>query len=121
MTTITTAIPTLRHHYDGSMLYHNNRNGTFSDVTTKARVQTAGWTSSAGFFDYDNDGRLDLFVVGMLTGPSLRTSIAAQQRRGGAHIVTPTISARFQLSVSQQWRWNFYRCQREESYSVQQG
>ena len=44
-------------------LYHNNGDGTFSDVTEVAGVAASGWSVSAGFFDYDNDGRLDLFVV----------------------------------------------------------
>ena len=38
--------------------------GTFEDVTVKAGVANAGhWAVSAGWFDYDNDGKLDLFVV----------------------------------------------------------
>jgi hypothetical protein len=44
-------------------LYHNNRDGTFTDVTRQAWVSGGGWSVSAGFFDYDNDGRLDLFVA----------------------------------------------------------
>src|SRR5580700_10522932 len=43
-------------------LYRNNRDGTFTDVTAKAGVAAPGWGSSAVWFDYDNDGRLDLFV-----------------------------------------------------------
>jgi enediyne biosynthesis protein E4 len=50
-------------NYDGNTLYHNNGNGTFSDVTKKAGVAAGGWSASAGFFDYDNDGNLDLFVT----------------------------------------------------------
>jgi hypothetical protein len=47
-----------------SFLYRNRGDGTFEDVTAKAGVGNAGrWTVSAGWFDYDNDGRLDLFVV----------------------------------------------------------
>ena len=49
--------------YGGNILYHNNGNGTFTDVTEKAGVRGGGWSASAGFFDYDNDGRLDLFVT----------------------------------------------------------
>src|SRR5437899_1459251 len=49
--------------YGGNTLYHNNRNGTFTDVTAKAGVGAGGWSASAGFFDYDNDGKLDLFVT----------------------------------------------------------
>ncbi len=46
-----------------NILYHNNGDGTFTDVTAKAGVAAGGWSVSAGFFDYDNDGRLDLFVT----------------------------------------------------------
>src|SRR6266567_1951556 len=46
-----------------NMLYHNNGDGTFTDVTEKAGVATPGWSTSAVWFDYDNDGRLDLFVL----------------------------------------------------------
>jgi enediyne biosynthesis protein E4 len=49
--------------YGHNVLYHNNGNGTFTDVTQKAGVAAGGWSASAGFFDYDNDGRLDLFVA----------------------------------------------------------
>lgn len=50
-------------NYGKNVLYHNNGNGTFSDVTTKAGVSAGGWSTSAGFIDYDRDGRLDLFVA----------------------------------------------------------
>jgi enediyne biosynthesis protein E4 len=47
-----------------SRLYRNRGDGTFEDVTNRAGVANAGrWAVSAGWFDYDNDGRLDLFVV----------------------------------------------------------
>jgi enediyne biosynthesis protein E4 len=49
--------------YGKNVLYHNNGDGTFTDVTAKAGVAAGGWSVSAGFFDYDNDGRLDLFVT----------------------------------------------------------
>src|ERR1700678_724747 len=49
--------------YGKNILYHNNGDGTFSDVTAKAGVAAGGWSVSAGFFDYDNDGKLDLFVT----------------------------------------------------------
>src|SRR6201984_3152040 len=49
--------------YGKNVLYHNNGDGTFTDVTAKAGVAGGGWSVSAGFFDYDNDGKLDLFVT----------------------------------------------------------
>ncbi|MGH7247325.1 MAG: FG-GAP repeat domain-containing protein, partial [Pseudomonadota bacterium] len=55
-------------------LYHNNGDGTFTDVTAKAGVSGAGrgasanpsWGMGCAFGDYDNDGRLDLYVANYL-------------------------------------------------------
>jgi hypothetical protein len=44
-------------------LYHNNRNGTFSDVTVKSGTLAYGAGMSASIADYDNDGRLDLYCT----------------------------------------------------------
>jgi hypothetical protein len=50
--------------YGRCILYHNNGDGTFSDVTSRAGVQNSGlWASSAAWFDYDNDGKLDLVIA----------------------------------------------------------
>jgi enediyne biosynthesis protein E4 len=50
--------------YGRCILYHNNGDGTFTDVTAKAGVANSGrWGSSAAWFDYDNDGRLDLVIA----------------------------------------------------------
>src|ERR1700730_4225717 len=49
--------------FGNNILYHNNGDGTFTDVTEKAGVAAGGWSVSAGFLDYDNDGKLDLFVT----------------------------------------------------------
>ncbi len=43
-------------------LYRNNRDGTFTDVTTAARVPGRGWGFGCVAADYDNDGNIDLFV-----------------------------------------------------------
>jgi hypothetical protein len=49
---------------EGNHLYHNDGNGTFTDVTAKAGVGGGHRVSvSAAFFDYDKDGRLDLFAA----------------------------------------------------------
>jgi hypothetical protein len=52
--------------YGRPYLYRNNHDGTFTDVTEKAGLTSklfhGHWTTSAVWFDYDNDGRLDLFV-----------------------------------------------------------
>lgn len=44
-------------------LYHNNRDGTFTDVTQKAGLTRSGWASSVCIGDYDNDGFDDLFIT----------------------------------------------------------
>ncbi len=49
-----------------NLLYRNKGDGTFEDVTAKAGLRTAppqSWSVAAGWFDYDNDGWLDLFIV----------------------------------------------------------
>lgn len=46
-------------------LYRNNRDGTFSDVTEKARLQGDGYSMGVAVADYNNDGYEDLFVAGV--------------------------------------------------------
>src|SRR5207249_2732138 len=54
----------------GNHLFHNEGSGTFTEVTRRAGVGGAGrgvgdalpWGTSCAWFDYDRDGRLDLFV-----------------------------------------------------------
>jgi hypothetical protein len=47
----------------GNRLYHNNRDGTFSDVTTKSGLADPGWAVGVCVGDYDNDGYEDLFFT----------------------------------------------------------
>ncbi|MFQ6104430.1 MAG: FG-GAP-like repeat-containing protein [Candidatus Glassbacteria bacterium] len=51
--------------YDYNILYRNEGDGTFSDVTfeTGAGGHEAGYTQGVAWCDYDNDGNLDLYVV----------------------------------------------------------
>nr|AUN35920.1 hypothetical protein [uncultured bacterium] len=44
-------------------LYRNNRDGTFTDVTGRAGLRRTGWGQGVAVGDYNNDGRLDLFVT----------------------------------------------------------
>jgi len=53
--------------YGRAILYRNNGDGTFSDVTAQAGVADEGvWSTSAGWFDFDKDGWLDLVVTNYL-------------------------------------------------------
>ena len=46
-----------------AVLYRNDRGLAFSDITYEAGIDARGWASSAGMFDADNDGDLDLLIL----------------------------------------------------------
>jgi enediyne biosynthesis protein E4 len=46
-----------------SALYHNNGDGTFTDVTAKSGLGDVGWGMGVAVGDYDNDGWDDIFVT----------------------------------------------------------
>jgi len=50
-----------------NFLYHNNRNGTFTELAAAAGVPGSGQGFATWFFDYDNDGWQDLFVTSYFT------------------------------------------------------
>ena len=52
-------------YYGKNVLYHNNGDGTFTDVSEQAGVSGSGkaWGTGCAFVDYDRDGHLDLMVA----------------------------------------------------------
>ena len=66
--------------YGRNVLYRNQGNGTFTEVTARAGVAAGGWSASAGFFDYDRDGWLDLFVTRYVEWDPARNKVC-----GGPH------------------------------------
>jgi Flp pilus assembly protein TadD/peroxiredoxin len=57
-----------------SNLYRNNGDGTFASVAGEAGVEDAGAGMSASWFDYDNDGRQDIYVANMWSAAGIRVS-----------------------------------------------
>jgi hypothetical protein len=69
--------------YGSAIIYHNNGNGTFTDVSAKAGVaDLGGWSTSAGWFDYDKDGWLDLVVTNYIEWTP-KTNIWCGEHRPG--------------------------------------
>jgi enediyne biosynthesis protein E4 len=72
--------------FNRNQLFHNNGDGTFTDVTDKAGVGGfvpklgKAWSVAAGWFDYNNDGLLDLFVVNYLNYGMKTAALCVQQR-----------------------------------------
>jgi hypothetical protein len=59
----TTIQPSAKDEQATSHLFHNNHDGTFTDVTTRAGLVSTGWGQGACVGDYDNDGNEDIFVT----------------------------------------------------------
>lgn len=53
----------MKHEMARGALYHNNRDGTFTDVTDKAGVATPCFANGGAVGDYDNDGWPDLYIT----------------------------------------------------------
>jgi len=47
----------------GNRFYHNNRDGSFTDVTEKSGLASPGWACGVCVGDYNNDGWEDLFIT----------------------------------------------------------
>ena len=70
--------------YLTSTLYRNRGDGTFEDVSKRlGPAAQGGWTTSAGWFDYDRDGRLDLFAARYMEWDFERGSILCGDPRPG--------------------------------------
>jgi enediyne biosynthesis protein E4 len=66
-----TLVDTAKSPIEHNILYRNNGNGTFTDVTAKAGLAGLGWAADAAVFDYDGDGRLDVLITNMFSRSQL--------------------------------------------------
>ena len=104
--------------YGRSILYHNNGDGTFTDVTEKAGVAAPGGASSAVWFDYDNDGRLDLSFADSSISTKPNIGCCGDKQLASASLLHPArLQAAAELAFSQQWRRHFHRCQQGDRTS----
>ena len=53
-------------NYGPNILYHNNGDGTFTDVTSRSGLDDPRWSLHAVWFDYNGDGYLDVYVANYL-------------------------------------------------------
>ena len=72
-----------------NQLLHNNRDGTFTDVSAKSGTAQSGWSVSAAFLDFDRDGWLDLYV-GSYLRYSLSGNTGCFSQSGAPDYCTPS-------------------------------
>ncbi len=73
-------------NYGRSVLYHNNGNGTFTDVTERTGVANHRWAATPLWFDYDNDGYLDLYVPNYVDYNVKGMSVSQLSQWSGANV-----------------------------------
>lgn len=78
-------------NYGKNILYHNNGNGTFTDITDKAGVTAPGWSTCATWFDYDNDQKLDLFVSSFVNYNKATNVFCGDNRQGRRYYCIPRV------------------------------
>jgi len=76
-----------------NVLYKNNGNGTFTDVTATAGVAgpPTEWSTSTGFLDYDRDGDLDLYVANYVEFPMTNSPFCGLRKEGYRMYCLPTL------------------------------
>jgi hypothetical protein len=76
-----------------NILYRNTGKGTFVDATASAGVAgpAAEWSTSTGFFDYDADGDLDLYVANYLSYRLTDNPYCGYQKPGYRMYCSPTM------------------------------
>ena len=77
--------------YGRQTLYHNNGDGTFTDVSETAGLALQGWITSAVWLDYDNDGKLDLFLCSFVNYSPLERFACGDNKMGRKYYCIPRV------------------------------
>ena len=78
-------------NYGRNRLFVNNGDGTFTDITDKAGVAAPNWSTCATWFDYDNDGKLDLFVSSFVQYSASGSVFCGDNRLGRRYYCIPRV------------------------------
>ncbi len=78
-------------NYGRNRLFQNNGNGTFADITDKAGVAAPNWSTCATWFDYDNDGKLDLFVSNFVQYSASGSVFCGDNKQGRRYYCIPRV------------------------------
>lgn len=78
-------------NYGANVLFRNNGNGTFANVTDTAGVAAPNWSTCATWFDYDNDSKLDLFVSSFVQYSAAGTIFCGDNRAGRRYYCVPRV------------------------------
>jgi hypothetical protein len=78
-------------NYGVNVLFRNRGDGTFEDVTEKAGVGAPNWTTCATWFDYDNDGKLDLFASSFVQYSAQNSVFCGDNKMGRRYYCIPRV------------------------------
>lgn len=78
-------------NYGQNVLFRNKGDGTFADVTEQAGVGAPNWTTCATWFDYDNDGKLDLFASSFVQYSAKGSVFCGDNRMGKRYYCIPRV------------------------------
>ncbi len=78
-------------NYGKNVLFRNKGDGTFADVTELAGVGAPNWSTCATWFDYDNDGKLDLFASSFVQYSAQSSVFCGDNKLGRRYYCIPRV------------------------------
>jgi hypothetical protein len=78
-------------NYGRNILYRNNGDGTFTDISEKSGLGIDGWYTCATWFDYDNDSKLDIFVSSFVQYSGKGTTYCGDNKLGRRYYCIPRV------------------------------